>query len=91
MSVYVDQKEYRRGRLIFCHMLADSLEELHAMADRIGVDRKHFQNQPGKTPHYDICKAKRKMAVGFGAEEIGFRKTVELIRMWRAKQEKAAQ
>lgn len=71
--------------MYLCHMLADTEEELHEMADAIGIPRKYFQNKPGGTPHYDICQAKKKMALQRGAIEIGFRKTVELIRAWRAK------
>lgn len=56
-----------------CHMMADSVEELHAMADTIGIDRKHFQGD-----HYDICKAKRKLAVEAGAVEITQRQMVRV-------------
>jgi hypothetical protein len=68
VSVYVDQPRYPLGRMIMCHMLADSLEELHAMAGRIGVQRRHFQHD-GRWPHYDICKAKRELAIRHGAIE----------------------
>lgn len=57
MPVYVDNSSHRFGRMVMCHMLADSPDELHAMADRIGVARRHFQGD-ASTPHYDICKAK---------------------------------
>lgn len=62
------------GRLILCHMLADSDEELHSMAARIGVARKWWQS-PDKTSgsHYDIALSKRALAVGFGAIEISWR------------------
>lgn len=54
-----------------CHMAADSIDELHAMADAIGVARRHYQGPPvTKWPHYDICKAKRAAAVRLGAEEV---------------------
>lgn len=73
MSVYVDDAVYPLGRMIMCHMMADSVKELHAMADTIGVDRKHFQGD-----HYDICKAKRKLAVEAGAIEITQRQMVRV-------------
>ena len=65
MTVYVDNMRAAYGRMIMCHMLADSEEELHAMADAIGVARKWYQEQ-----HYDICLSKREQAVAAGAIEI---------------------
>lgn len=70
MSVYVDQMLARYGRMVMCHMLADSREELNQMADRIGVARKWIQNTSTHREHYDICLAKRRMAVAAGAKEI---------------------
>lgn len=70
MTVYVDNMEAKYGRMIMCHMLADSDEELHAMADLIGVDRKWHQ-KPGTThSHYDICKSKKELAIKYGAVQI---------------------
>lgn len=81
MAVYVDKARNPLGRMKMSHMLADSLDELHAMADRIGLKRAWFQR--GSTPHYDVCQAKRKLAIAAGAIEIDRRQTVELIRRWR--------
>lgn len=72
---YVDSAFIRYGRMQMCHMVADTLEELHQMADAIGVSRRHFQNK--KIPHYDICKTKRKHAVYLGAQEITTRELVK--------------
>lgn len=58
MTVYVDDMEAAFGRMRMCHMIADTEDELHAMADRIGVARKWHQGD-----HYDICKSKRALAV----------------------------
>jgi len=78
VSVYVDAAVWSYGRMTMCHMLADQTEELHEMADRIGIARCWFQN--ARYPHYDICKTKRAMAVRFGAREIGRREFVQIAR-----------
>ena len=83
MTVYVDHMATTFGRMVMYHMLADTPDELHAMADTIGVDRKWFQHQ-ASTPHYDICKAKRALAVSAGAVEVGTNKdmaaTIKAVR-----------
>ena len=81
MSVYVDEAVWPFGRMMMCHMLADTEEELHAMASRIGIKRQWFQND--KYPHYDICKSKRAEAVSFGAIEINRRQFVDLAKSQR--------
>lgn len=50
----------------WCHMTADTVEELHAMADRIGLRRAWFQNKDGRL-HYDLTPGKRMQAVRHGA------------------------
>lgn len=74
MAVFVDDMKASFGRMKMCHMLADTDEELHAMADRIGVARRWWQS-PEKTSgsHYDIALSKRALALGFGAIAITMR------------------
>ena len=50
-------------------MIADTPDELHAMADKIGVARKWFQCM-ASFPHYDIAQSKRALAVQYGAVEL---------------------
>lgn len=71
MTVYVDDMKAAFGQMVMCHMLADTDDELHAMADRIGVQRRWWQS-PAKTSgsHYDIALGKRAQAVRAGAVEI---------------------
>lgn len=78
MAVYVDPAVHPFGRMMMCHMWADTLEELLSMVDAIGVQRKWIQGHPtlshGKHKlaswvHFDISKAKRAQAVAAGAIE----------------------
>jgi hypothetical protein len=80
MSVYVDDARHNYGRMIMCHMLADTEEELHAMADKICVSRRWYQKD-----HYDICMAKRALARECGAINITERQAVEIRRKFREK------
>lgn len=55
--------EHRPDRkYVMSHMIADTEEELHAMADKIGVARRWHQGD-----HYDITQAKKALAVAAGA------------------------
>ena len=71
MTVYVDGARNGFGRMIMCHMVADSPAELHAMADAIGMKRQWYQS-PDKSsfPHYDLSITRRILAIGKGAKEI---------------------
>jgi len=61
------------------HMAADTIEELHQMAQEVGVAKRHFQNKQGK-PHYDICKQNKLKAIELGAIEVNDREIIELYR-----------
>ena len=81
MAVYVDDMEANFGRMVMCHMVADTEAELHAMADLIGVDRKWYQYpHKSRLPHYDIALSKRAIAIANGAVEIRWRDAPEISR-----------
>jgi hypothetical protein len=84
MSVYVDSMKAKFGRMIMCHMNADTTDELLAMADRIGVKRRWLQKAGTYYEHFDICMAKRAQAVKCGAVEIDLRQAGQLLRRKRA-------
>lgn len=88
MAVYVDQARHRYGRMIMCHMVADTLEELHAMAERIGMRREWFQAD-ASTPHYDVSRTRRAAAIAAGAIEVDRRGMVAVIRRLRATRDAA--
>lgn len=84
MSVYVDEARHPFGRMMMCHMMADTTEELLFMADKIGVARKWLQ-KPGTTyEHFDISKGKRDEAVAAGAVEVTSRDLGLLMQRKRA-------
>jgi hypothetical protein len=61
------------------HMMADTVEELHAMATRIGLRRAWFQGD-----HYDLTPSRRALAVKYGAKEVTSRDLVALRRAQRS-------
>ena len=73
MSIYVDaiiiwpgaKPHFDKGS---CHLTADTLEELHAFALRIGMRRSWFQEHR-ICPHYDLTPSRRVVAVRLGAIE----------------------
>ena len=74
-----------------CHMFSPDLEALHAMADRIGIQRRWFQDpatMPVSWPHYDIDQPRRAIAVGFGAIECDKYQTVAMAAIIQGRPEK---
>ncbi len=72
MTVYIDDMYvYPMGKFYqmkMSHMIADTDEELHAMAEKIGLKRRWFQGD-----HYDVTKGKRQEAIRLGAVPIALR------------------
>ena len=67
-----------------CHLLADTEEELHAFAAKIGMKRAWFQDgETHSMPHYDLVANRRKMAVKLGAIEIGRKELIEKLRAYK--------
>ena len=85
MPVYVDSRPHRYRCRVMCYMAADTIEELHSMADEIGLKRRWLQDA-GRRPHYDICKQMRAEAVKAGAIEISSKEMVLLFRRLQAGQ-----
>jgi hypothetical protein len=78
IMVYVDDARHAFGRMVMGHMLADSLEELHAMAHAIGMRRAWFQ--PYSFPHYDVSLQRRALALSLGAVQVDRRGIVAVKR-----------
>lgn len=82
MTVYVDNARIAFGRMRMSHMVADTLDELHAMAAAIGMRREWFQGS-ASTPHYDVSITRRARAIELGAVPVDRRELVEVIRRLR--------
>lgn len=72
MPVYVDRAMIPYRGMLMSHMIADTPEELHRMAARLGLRREWYQNG-ASFPHYDVCSRKRSIAVNMGAIELSRR------------------
>jgi hypothetical protein len=87
VSVYVDPMMEHGGSSTFrwkrsCHMYADTLDELHAMARTVGMRRAWFQDKE-TLPHYDLVGTRRALAVAAGAIEHTCEQMVQFSRSLR--------
>lgn len=61
------------------HMVADTLTELHAFAEKIGLKRSYFEGVRKGHPHYDLTnKSIMQKALDNGAEVVSSKKIVEI-------------
>lgn len=76
MTVYVDDVRHKFGRMVMCHMWADTVDELMRMADAIGVARKWIQghqtlsfgkHREASWVHFDISLSCKDKALKLGA------------------------
>ena len=79
--VYVDElrtypvtHRWRYGQA--CHMIADTLEELHEFATKLQLRRAWFQPHD-RWPHYDLTAKRRIVAIEKGAVEITAREFIK--------------
>jgi Protein of unknown function (DUF4031) len=95
MTVYVDDANIpatvtngrARHTSAWCHLFADTQDELHLFAVRLGLRRSYFQPGPRRgdgTPspywHYDITARKRQRALRLGAQAVTWRQATQIIR-----------
>jgi len=80
MSVYVDNARIPFRRMLMSHMLADTTEELEAMARKLGLKERWIQYPGTYREHYDIGVAKREQALSLGALPVSSRFLIKLRR-----------
>jgi hypothetical protein len=79
MSVYVDDAVTLWRGQRWAHLMADTLAELHAFADRLGIPRRAFQNKTSGA-HYDLTADMREDAIQLGAIPISRHHDRDLVR-----------
>jgi hypothetical protein len=87
MTVYVDElftatpriAQVRYHGMRWCHLTADTLDELHEFAAKLGLKREWFQGHHRNPAfwHYDLTANKRVQAVRLGAKELTWREAAE--------------
>jgi len=91
MATYVDElrivrKEQMPGikqrfpYLHSCHLIADSQEELLAMAKKIGLNPNWIQKKGQPEEHFDLTKRKREEALSAGAKGVTDKLFITIIR-----------
>jgi hypothetical protein len=84
MTVYVDDAfipaKVRSGRIThdskWCHLTADSTEELVQFAVGLGLQARYLQYPGTWKEHFDVTEPKRRLAVSKGAVEVSYREHV---------------
>ena len=94
MTVYVDDafiqatvpNGARSHTSQWCHLTADSTEELVAFARKLGLRPAWIQYPGTWKENFDVTQGKRAQAVRLGAVEVSSReRTVAMIRAWELK------
>lgn len=60
------------------HLIADTIEELHAFAKRIGLSRDWYEARKPYHPHYHLSGFKKRKALKMGAKLITEREVVKI-------------
>ena len=79
MAVYVDDAVTLWRGERWAHLMADTLDELHAFAARLGMPRRAFQDKTSGA-HYDVTAQLRERAIALGAVVISRHADRDLVR-----------
>lgn len=84
MAVYVDNFRASYRGMKMSHMMADSTDELLAMASMIGLSHRYIQKPGTPHEHFDVSLAKRALAISLGALPVSCTDLGRLIKAKRA-------
>jgi hypothetical protein len=90
MTIYVDDAHLPatvgRHTSSWCHLTADTQQELHEFAARLGLKRSYFQpgkpigGKPSPFWHYDVTAGMRVKSIGIGAQPTPWREMPDIMR-----------
>lgn len=89
MTVYVDEPRSYDGMLnsrlariskLWCHLWADSEDELVTFAERLGLNLDWIQHAGSRHVHFDLVPRVRQKAIGLGAVAMSRREYLKLKR-----------
>jgi len=86
MPIYVDNAKIKWRGKEWCHLVADTIDELHDFAMSLGLKRSWYQ-QTASYPHYDITTANRVKALQLGAKVANRKKIIECAKSLKAQQD----
>jgi len=76
MTLLVDEPIWPFRGELWCHLVSDtSYDELHALADQLGIPRRAFQGD-----HYDVPARMRDTVVALGAQPVSGRELITRLR-----------
>lgn len=79
MTVYVDESIYTFRDQLYCHMIADTHEELVEMGHKIAMKPQWLQDAGTFREHFDLSPGMRQRAIRKGAQEIHRNEFIEII------------
>lgn len=79
MSVYVDDAVHLWREQRWAHLMADTLDELHAFAHELGIPPRAFQDKRSGA-HYDVTAGLRERALELGAIAVSRHADRELMK-----------
>ncbi|MEJ8574392.1 DUF4031 domain-containing protein [Microbaculum marinum] len=92
MAVYVDEAIWHWHGRNWCHLLADSEDELHRFAAQLGIHRSSYQGPPRTAkPHYDLTAWERRLALSRGAVACTRHEIIAVLRSLRDARERTAE
>ena len=80
MAVWVDDMRIAKHGKLWCHLVADSWEEMHEFAlHTLKLEARCFHGR-AKLPHYDVTIWERELALQLGAVAVHHRQIVVCAR-----------